>query len=85
MRPMNECMWMIADPSMPLTDLTLELMQMGVPGSEALPWQDKMLHAALSTVGQLLKLTISQFEEASGSTLSPFSARTLGVCLGSVG
>ena len=82
---MNECMWMIADPSMPLTDLTLELMQMGVPGSEALPWQDKMLHAALSTVGQLLKLTISQFEEASGSTLSPFSARTLGVCLGSVG
>ena len=82
---MNECMWMIADPSMPLTDLTLELMQMGVPSSEAFAWQDKMQRAALSTVDQLLKLTISQFEEASGSTLSPFSTKTLGVCLGSVG
>ena len=82
---MNESLWLAADPSMSLTDLTCELIQMGVPDTEALPWQEKMLRADVSTVAQLLKLTMSQFEGASSATLSPFSTKTLGVCLGSVG
>ena len=82
-RPMNESLWLAADPSMSLTDLTCELIQMGVPDTEALPWQEKMLRADVSTVAQLLKLTMSQFEGASSATLSPFSTKTLGVCLGS--
>ena len=84
-RTVAESLFQAADPSMPLSDLAAELVAMD-PGkaTKVQHWQEHLARAKQSTVGDLLKLTLSQLETL-GREADTFFMHQVCICIGSIG
>ena len=83
-RTVAESLFQAADPSMPLSDLAAELVAMD-PGkaTKVQHWQEHLARAKQSTVGDLLKLTLSQLETL-GREADTLFMKQVCICIGSM-